>query len=312
MSELKKFVWAEHYRPHTIDECIIPENLKKFVKEAISADDLPHLLLTGPAGTGKTALAKVIVEELGAEMLFINASLNRSIDDVKTKVVQFASSVSFSGGRKIIVLDEADGFTTAAQDSLRGVYEEFREVRFFLTCNNKGKIIDAIHSRSTEINFRHSPQDKKDLMMRFFKRVCSILDERGIEYEKKVIAELIQIYFPDFRRTLNELQRYSSSGKIDTGILASSSKENFKALFSAIKAKDFKECRKWVAQNSDVDPAWIFKDLYENGMEYFEGKSFAQAILIIADYQHRAAFVKDLEINTMAAIIELMANCEFK
>jgi replication factor C small subunit len=308
-----KLVWAEHYRPKTVSECILPESVINDIKQIISSGSVPHFLFTGTAGTGKTTLARAICNELGADLLFINASLNRSIDDIRTKVMQFASTVSFDGGLKVILLDEVDGLTRQAQDSLRGVYEEFGNVRFFLTCNFKNKIIEALQSRSSIIDFRLDPSERAKMMARFFKRVLTILDEREVEYDKKVVAELVSLYFPDFRRTLNELQRYSSGGKIDAGILANTSKENFKTLINGLKAKDFKEVRKWVGTNSDIDQSILFRDLYENGYDYFDGKSLAQAILIMADYQNRAANgVVDLELNTMAAMTELMINCDFK
>lgn len=313
MSIENKLVWAEHYRPKTVSECILPDSVIEDVKKIISTGSVPHFLFTGTAGTGKTTLARAICNEMNADLLFINASLNRSIDDIRGKVMQFASSVSFDGSMKVILLDEVDGLTRPAQESLRGVYEEFGNVRFFLTCNFRNKIIEALQSRSSIIDFRLDQTEKSKMMARFFKRVLSILDEREVEYDKKVVADLVALYFPDFRRTLNELQRYSSGGKIDAGILANTSKENFKTLISGLKAKDFKEVRKWVGSNTDIDTSILFRDLYDNGSEYFDGKSLAQAILIMADYQHRAANgVVDIELNTMAAMTEIMINCEFK
>lgn len=312
MTTLDKLVWAEHYRPKKIDDCILPPRVVEDVKSAIKSGNIPHFLFTGSAGTGKTTLAKAIVEELGANLLFINASLNRSIDDIRTTVIQFASTVSFDDSMKIILLDEVDGLTQAAQDSLRGIYEQFGHVRFILTCNQKNKIIPALQSRSSIIEFKTSKEDKEAMVKTFYKRVLGILDERGIEYDKKVVAQAIMTFFPDFRRTLNELQRYSASGKIDVGILASVSKENFKALFDAMKSKDFKACRTWVGQNSDVDCGILFRDMYDNAYNLFAGKDIAQLILILADYQHKAAFVADQEINTMAAVTEIMVSCQFK
>lgn len=313
MLSLDKFVWAEHYRPKRVADCILPPKVIDDVKSAIASGAIPHFMFTGTAGTGKTTLARAIADEIGAELLFINASLNRSIDDIRNTVVQFASTVSFDGSQKIVLLDEVDGLTQQAQDSLRGVYEQFGHVRFILTCNHKNKIIAALQSRSSIIEFKVTGADKSAMMTAFFKRVVAILTERGIEYDKAVVAQLIAVYFPDFRRTLNELQRYSSSGKIDSGILTSSSKENFKVLFDAMKKKDFKACRSWVGQNSDVDSSILFRDLYDNAYSMFEGKNIAQLILILADYQNRAANnVADQEINTMAAITEIMIDCQFK
>lgn len=312
MSSLDKLVWAEHYRPRKVDDCILPPKVLEDVKSAISSGVIPHFMFTGTAGTGKTTLARAIVDEIGGELLFINASLNRSIDDIRSTVVQFASTVSFDGSQKVVLLDEVDGLTQQAQDSLRGVYEQFGHVRFILTCNHKNKVIKALQSRSSVIEFKASSTDKAAMMSAFYKRVAFILKERNVEYDKAVVAQLIATYFPDFRRTLNELQRYSSSGKIDSGILSSASKENFKVLFDAMKKKDFKACRTWVGQNSDVDSSLLFKDLYDNAYQYFEGKNIAQLILILADYQYKAAFVADQEINTMAAIVEIMVECQFK
>lgn len=311
-TSLDTLVWAEAYRPKKIDDCILPPKVVADVKAAIASGNIPHFLFTGSAGTGKTTLAKAIVEEIGATMLFINASLNRSIDDIRTTVIQFASTVSFDDSLKIVLLDEVDGLGQVAQDSLRGVYEQFGHVRFILTCNQKNKIIPALQSRSSIIEFRSTKEDKEYLVKSFYKRVINILDDKKIEYDKKVVAQVIMTYFPDFRRTLNELQRYSSSGKIDSGILASVSKENFKVLFDAMKAKDFKACRTWVGQNNDVDCSMLFRDLYDNAYTLFGGKDIAQLILILADYQHKAAFVSDQEINTMAAITEIMVSCQFK
>lgn len=310
--DLDKLVWAEHYRPRKISECILPESVINDVQSSIDKGSIPHFLFTGKAGTGKTTLARAIVEELGADLLFINASLNRSIDAIRTEVVQFASTVSFEDNQKIILLDEVDGLTDDAQKSLRGVYEQFGHVRFILTCNMRNKIIEALQSRSSVIEFKTSAEETAKLKSKFFKRVLGILDERNVTYDKKVVAELINLYFPDFRRTLNELQRYSSSGAIDTGILASTSKENFKVLFSALKQKDFKACRNWVGSNADVDSSVIFRDLYDNAYTHFEGKDIAQLVLILADYQDKASRVTDQEINLMAALVEIMVGCQFK
>jgi DNA polymerase III delta prime subunit len=312
MKTLDTLVWAEHYRPKKIADCILPPKVIADTQSAISSGSIPHFMFTGSAGTGKTTLARAIADELKAELLYVNASLNRSIDDIRTKVIEFASTVSFDGSQKIILLDEVDGLTQQAQDSLRGVYEQFGHVRFFLTCNHKNRVIAALQSRSCIIDFRVAAADKKLMQVAFFKRVLHILEERQVKYDKQVVAELISGYFPDFRRTLNELQRYSSSGTIDSGILASVSKENFKALTNAMRQKDFKACRAWVGANSDVDTSILFRELYDNVYTLFEGKSIAQLVLILSEYQYKAAFVADSEINIMAAITEIMVNCQFK
>lgn len=309
---LETVVWAEKYRPKTVDECILPASVKTQVKDMIANGNVTHLLLSGTAGTGKTTLARSIVNEMGGEMLFINASLESGIDTIRTKVMQYSSTVSFSGEQKFVLFDEFDGMSRNSMESLRGIIEEFKNIRFIFTCNFRNRIIDAIVSRTTTIDFKVSGADKKQLILQFFKRVLSILDGEGVTYDKKVIADLVQKHFPDFRRTLNELQRYSSSGAIDAGILANHSKDAFKELFSMLKDKNFTEMRKWVAQNSDIEPQALFRDLYDNAYELLETKSIPQLVLILADYSFKCSHSVDQEIMVAAAMTEIMASVTWK
>jgi DNA polymerase III delta prime subunit len=306
---LETAVWAEKWRPQTVDDCIIPDKVKREIKELMADGNIPHLLMSGSAGTGKTTLARAIVNEMGGELLFINASLESGIDTVRTKVMQYSSTVSFSGNQKFVLFDEFDGMSRNSMESLRGIVEEFKNVRFFFTCNYKNRIIDAIQSRTTAIDFKVSSGDRNKLALQFFKRVVGILDKEGVTYDKKVVAELVNKHFPDFRRTLNELQRYSASGTIDAGILVNQSKESFAELFTFLKEKNFPEMRKWVGKNTDIEAATLFRDIYDNACDLIEPKSIPQMVLILADYQNRTG---DPEIVVAAAMTELMANVAWK
>jgi DNA polymerase III delta prime subunit len=292
-----------------VDDCIIPDKVKREIKELMADGNIPHLLMSGSAGTGKTTLARAIVNEMGGELLFINASLESGIDTVRTKVMQYSSTVSFSGNQKFVLFDEFDGMSRNSMESLRGIVEEFKNVRFFFTCNYKNRIIDAIQSRTTAIDFKVSSGDRNKLALQFFKRVVGILDKEGVTYDKKVVAELVNKHFPDFRRTLNELQRYSASGTIDAGILVNQSKESFAELFTFLKEKNFPEMRKWVGKNTDIEAATLFRDIYDNACDLIEPKSIPQMVLILADYQNRTG---DPEIVVAAAMTELMANVAWK
>lgn len=308
------FLWVEKYRPQTIDECILPESLKKTFKEFIESGQLPNFLFCGGAGVGKTTVAKALCNEIGAEYLFINGSEESGIDTLRTKIKNFASTISLTDSKKVVILDEADYLNpNSTQPALRAFIEEFSSnCRFIFTCNYKQKIIEPLHSRCAVVDFKIENTEKPALATEFFKRTTNILKTEGIEYDQKAVAELVSKYFPDFRRVLNELQRYSVSGKIDSGVLINLTEESFRELIKNLKAKNFTEVRKWVAKNGDSDGINIFRQLYDSANSNIEVASIPQLVLILADYQHKAAFVADHEINLMAALTEIMAQCKFK
>ena len=312
MSE--QYLWVEKYRPNTIDECILPEGLKKTFKEFISSGQLPNFLFAGSAGTGKTTVAKALCNEIGAEYLFINGSEESGIDILRSKIKNFASSVSLTDAKKVVILDEADYLNAnSTQPALRGFIEEFsNNCRFIFTCNFKSRIIEPLHSRCAVVEFKIENKDKAKLASEFFKRMKYMLQTEGIEADLKVVAELISKYFPDYRRVINELQRYSVGRVIDTGILVNVSEESYKELYKNLSAKNFNEVRKWVGKNSDVSSSEMFRNLYDNAKDIVEQTSIPQLVLILADYQYKAAFVADQEINTMAALTEIMAQVKFK
>jgi DNA polymerase III delta prime subunit len=308
------FLWVEKYRPQKIDDCVLPEALKKTFKEYINKGELPNFLLCGTAGTGKTTVAKALCNEIGAEYMFINGSEESGIDVLRTKIKSFASSVSLTDAKKVVILDEADYLNpNSTQPALRAFIEEFsNNCRFILTCNFKNRIIEPLHSRCAVIEFKIDNAEKKNMLEGFFKRTRQILTQENIEFDPQVVAEMLTKYFPDFRRILNELQRYSVSGKIDTGILVNVSEESYKSLIKFMKEKDFTEVRKWVGKNSDTDSVSLFRQLYDSASTIMEPASIPQLILILAEYQYKAAFVADHELNNMAAMTEIMANCKFK
>ena len=308
------FLWVEKYRPQKIDDCVLPESLKKTFKEYINKGELPNFLLCGTAGTGKTTVAKALCNEIGAEYMFINGSEESGIDVLRTKIKSFASSVSLTDAKKVVILDEADYLNpNSTQPALRAFIEEFsNNCRFILTCNFKNRIIEPLHSRCAVIEFKIDNAEKKNMLEGFFKRTRQILTQENIEFDPQVVAEMLTKYFPDFRRILNELQRYSVSGKIDTGILVNVSEESYKSLIKFMKEKDFTEVRKWVGKNSDTDSVSLFRQLYDSASTIMEPVSVPQLILILAEYQYKAAFVADHELNNMAAMTEIMANCKFK
>jgi len=312
MSE--QYLWVEKYRPNTIDECILPEGLRKTFKEFISSGQLPNFLFAGSAGTGKTTVAKALCNEIGAEYLFINGSEESGIDILRSKIKNFASSVSLTDAKKVVILDEADYLNAnSTQPALRGFIEEFsNNCRFIFTCNFKSRIIEPLHSRCAVVEFKIENKDKAKLASEFFKRMKYMLQTEGIEADLKVVAELISKYFPDYRRVINELQRYSVGGVIDTGILVNVGEESYKELYKNLSAKNFNEVRKWVGKNSDVSSSEMFRNLYDNAKDIVEQTSIPQLVLILADYQYKAAFVADQEINTMAALTEIMAQVKFK
>lgn len=310
-----QFLWVEKYRPQSIDDCILPESLKKTFKEYIAQGELPTFLFSGTAGVGKTTVAKALCNEIGAEFIMINGSdEGRSIDILRTTIKSFASTVSLTDAKKVVIIDEADYMNAqSVQPALRSMIEEFSSnCRFIFTCNFKNRIIEPLHSRSAVIEFKIDSGDKQQIAAQFFKRVTQILKNEEIEFDPKVVAELVTKHFPDYRRILNELQRYSVSGKIDSGILVNMSEESFKGLVNLMKDKNFTEVRKWVAKNSDADTTSLFRELYDTATQYVEVNSIPQLVLILADYQYKAAFVADHELNIMAALTEVMGNCKFK
>lgn len=311
---MSQYLWVEKYRPQTIDECILPESMKKTFKEFIATGELPNFLFCGGAGVGKTTVAKALCNEVGAEYLFINGSEESGIDVLRSKIKNFASSVSLTDAKKVVILDEADYLNAnSTQPALRGFIEEFsNNCRFIFTCNFKNRIIEPLHSRCAVVEFKIENAEKPKIAGEFFKRVKNILQTEVIESDLKVVAELITKYFPDYRRILNELQRYSVSGKIDTGLLVNLGDESYVELIKNLKTKNFTEVRKWVAKNSDADTVEVFRTLYDKASEVVELPSIPQLVLILADYQYKAAFVADKEINMMAAFIEIMSEVKFK
>lgn len=312
MSE--EFLWVEKYRPKTVEECILPENLKKTFQEFVNQKNVPNLLLSGSAGCGKTTVAKAMLEQLGCDYIVINGSMNGNIDTLRTEIKNYASAVSFSGGRKYVILDEADYLNpNSTQPALRNFMEEFSgNCGFIMTCNFKNRIIDPLHSRCSVIDFKIKKTDLPGLASQFLKRACNILDIENIQYDKKVVAALITKHYPDWRRVLNELQRYSVTGKIDEGILVQFSETNFKALLDNMKKGDFPAVRKWVGENSDTDTDVLFKNLYDNAYDVVVPTSIPDLILILSKYQYQAAFVANPEINIAACMLEIMSTCTFK
>jgi len=309
-----QFLWVEKYRPKTIDECILPDSLKQTFKEFIASGQLPNFLFSGTAGVGKTTVAKALCNEVGAEYLLINGSEESGIDILRTKIKSFASSVSLTDSKKVVILDEADYLNAnSTQPALRGFIEEFSaNCRFIFTCNFKNRIIEPLHSRCSVVEFKIDNKDKQIIAAGFFKRATTILKDENIEFDPKVVAEVVTRHFPDYRRILNELQRYSVTGKIDSGILVNLSDESYRELVKNLKEKDFTSVRKWVAKNSDIETTQLFRDLYDKAVEFLEPKSIPQLVLILADYQYKAAFVADHELNTVAAMTEIMIQCQFK
>jgi DNA polymerase III delta prime subunit len=309
-----QFLWVEKYRPQKIDDCVLPESLKETFKQYVAQGELPHFLLSGTAGIGKTTIAKALCNEIGAEYIMINGSEESGIDTLRVKIKGFASTVSLTDSPKVIIIDEADYLqANSTQPALRSFIEEFSSnCRFIFTCNFKNRILEAIHSRCACIDFKIDPKDKQVLLGTFFKRATTILKQEGIEFDQKVVAELITKHFPDYRRVLNELQRYSVSGKIDSGILVNMSEESFKDLIKLMKEKDFTNVRKWVGKHSDSDTVALFREFYDTATSFMVAESIPQMVLILADYQYKAAFVADHELNIMAAMTEVMADCKFK
>jgi len=311
---MNEFLWVEKYRPQTIDQCILPDNIKETFKAVVNGGELHNMLLTGTAGLGKTTVAKALCNELDLDYLLINGSEESGIDTLRNKIKQFASSVSLQGGYKVVILDEADYLNPqSTQPALRGFIEEFSaNCRFILTCNFKNRIIDPLHSRCSVIEFNISKKESVKLCGSFLQRCKNILSEEGVAYDEKILAELIMKYMPDWRRVLNELQRYGTSGNIDSGILVSLSDVSINELMNALKLKDFKKMRQWVSNNIDSDPAQLFRKIYDNMNDYVNPQSIPQLVLILADYQYKNSFVADHELNMVACCTEIMAGVQFK
>ena len=312
---MEKFLWVEKYRPTTVDECILPSNLKQTFKEFVKQKTLPNMILSGGAGVGKTTVAKAMIDEIGATSMMINGSEESGIDVLRTKIKNFASTSSLEGGRKYLILDESDYLNPqSTQPALRGFMEEFhKNCGFILTCNYENRLIPPLHSRCSVVNFKIPNQEKPQLAMDFFKRVKDILKQENISFEDKVVVELINKYFPDWRRTLNELQRYSTSGKIDAGILVNLSEVNVNELIEGLKNKDLRSVRKWIVNNLDNDHNRIFRTIYDTLLIHLsDDTSIKYAVHTIGEYQYKAAFVADQEINLLACMIVLMSEVKFK
>lgn len=309
-----EFLWCEKYRPTRLAETILPDELKTTFSEFVTKGNIPNLILSGGPGVGKTTVARAVLEELECDYIIINGSMNGNIDTLRNEIMQFASSVSFQGGRKYVILDEADYLNAnSTQPALRNFMEEFSSnCGFILTCNFKNRIIEPLHSRCSVIDFTIKNSDKPNLAGQFFKRLCSILEMESVEYDKQVLAAMVQKHFPDWRRVINEVQRYSATGKIDSGILANIQEVTLNSLIEQMKNKNFTAVRKWVAENADNDPSSLFRKFYDQAATLFQPSAIPQLVLTLADYQYKAAFVADQEVNMSACLAEIMVNCELK
>ena len=313
---MSDFIWVEKYRPKTIEECILPENIKKTFRDFLKTGEIPNMLLAGPPGVGKTTVAKALCNELGVDFYVINGSdEGRFLDTVRNNAKNFASTVSLSSEakHKVIIIDEADNTGNDVQLLLRAFIEEFaNNCRFIFTCNYKNKILEPLHSRCSVIEFGIKGKEKQQIASQFFKRLNNILEKEKVETDKKVLAELINKHFPDWRRVLNECQRYAVSGKIDSGILASFTDINVNDVIKNLKTKNFPEVRKWVNSNLDNDSTVLLRRVYDALYGVLDGPSIAACVLIVSKYQYQAAFVADQEINLLAALTEIMVECSFR
>ena len=315
MTKQNEFLWCEKYRPQTIEDCILPQSLKKTFQQIVDTGEMHNMLLTGSAGLGKTTVARALCNELDLDYLLINASESGNIDTLRSTIKQFASTVSLNGGKyKVVILDEADYLNAqSTQPALRGFIEEFSSnCRFILTCNFKNRIIEPLHSRCAVIEFNTTKKQLAELAAQFMKRLQLILKLEEVDFNNKILAELIMRYAPDWRRVINECQRYSSSGEITSDILIGLSDQNIAALVSYLKGKDFKNMRAWVTNNTDIDSSVIFRRIYDTLYDFAHPHSIPAIILVLADYQYKAAFVADKELNTVACLTEIMASSEWK
>ena len=310
----EEFLWVQKYRPKTIADTILSSELKQTFQQFVKQENIPNLLLTGSAGIGKTTVAKALCEQLNADYIVINGSMNGNIDTLRTEIMQFASSVSFTGGRKYVILDEADYLNPqSTQPALRNFMEEFsKNCGFILTCNFKNRVIEPLHSRCTVIDFKTKGKDKAKLAAKFFKRLCDILTNENVEFEDKVVAELVNLHFPDWRRVINECQRYASTGRIDSGILANLNQESFKQLITHMKAKEYQSVRKWVGENSDMDASQFFRAFYDTAWEEVSDNSVPGVVITLGEYQYKHSFAADPEINIMAFLTAIMFEVTWK
>ena len=311
---MNEILWVEKYRPVTVDDCILPSELKQTFQQFVDNEEIPNLLLTGTAGVGKTTIAKAMLEQIGCTYMMINGSEESGIDTLRTKIKNFASTVSMDGKRKYVILDEADYLNPqSTQPALRGFIEEFsRNCGFILTCNFRNRIIEPLHSRCSTVEFRIPNEQKPKLATNFMKRVQDILEKENVSYNEKVVADVIGKFFPDWRRCLNELQRYSATGSIDAGILVNLSDTSVKELVSFVKDKDFKSCRQWVVHNLDNDPHRIYRRIYDSLSGNVPDSAIPHCVLILGDYSYKSAFVADQEINLLACLTEMMTSVQFK
>ena len=311
---METFLWVELYRPKDIGSCVLPNNLKSTLTDFVNEGNLPNLILSGTSGVGKTTAAKAMLDELGSTHMMINGSEESGIDVLRTKIKNFASTVSLHGGRKYIILDEADYLNPqSTQPALRGFMEEFhKNCGFIFTCNYKNRLIEPLHSRCSVVEFMIPNSEKQTLASEFMGRVITILDEQKVKYDKRVVAEVINKHFPDWRRVLNELQRYSVSGMIDAGILVNISEVNIRELMHSMKNKEFTNVRKWVVDNLDNDPVRLLRSIYDHMYDYMDGSSIPHLVVVLGEYQYKSAFVADQEINMLACLTEIMARGKFK
>lgn len=309
-----EFLWVEKYRPRKVFDTILPNSLKDTFQKIVDGGEIPNMLFSGTAGTGKTTIARAICDELGLDYIVINGSEEGNIDTLRGKIKQFASSISLSGGYKVVILDEADYLNPqSTQPALRGFIEEFsKNCRFILTCNFKNRIIEPLHSRCSNYEFNFNKKTQAQLCSEFMKRAQDILKEEDVAFNPDTLAQVIMRHAPDWRRVLNELQRHSISGQLETTVILNDANDNYSVLFKSLKDKDFKKMRSWVVNNMDVEPASIFRGIYDVMYENVQPQSIPQLVLILADYQYKNAFVADHELNLVACMTEIMANVEMK